>query len=60
MIWGFDDSKQVSALDPKVEFIAEFSLLGKCYDQLPMPIRQKLSPAMAEQVMKIVHVRFRD
>ena len=58
--WGLDDSKQVSALHPKVEFVHEFPLLDGCYDQLPEPIRQKLSPAMAKQVMKIVHVRFRE
>lgn len=56
--WGLDDSKQVSALHPKVEFVREFPLLGKRYDQLPEPIRQILSPAMAKQVAKIVHVRF--
>jgi O-methyltransferase involved in polyketide biosynthesis len=59
MQWGLDDSEQVSALNPKVEFVREFPLLDGCYDQLPEPIRQKLSPAMAKQVMKIVHVRFR-
>jgi methyltransferase (TIGR00027 family) len=58
MQWGLDDSRQVSALNPKVEFVDEFPLLEGCYDQLPEPIRQKLSPAMAKQVMKIVHVRF--
>jgi len=60
MQWGLDDSRQVSALHPKVEFVDEFSLLEGSYDQLPEPIRQKLSPAMAKQVMKIVHVRFRE
>ena len=60
MQWGLDDSEQVSALNPKVEFLHEFPLLDGCYDQLPEPIRQKLSPAMAKQVMKIVHVRFRE
>jgi hypothetical protein len=43
-----------------VEFVDEFSLLEGSYDLLPEPIRQKLSPAMAKQVMKIVHVRFRE
>jgi hypothetical protein len=60
MQWGLDDSKQASALNPKVEFVDEFSLLEGCYDQLPEPVRQKLSPAMVKQVMKIVHVRFRE
>jgi methyltransferase (TIGR00027 family) len=60
MQWGLDDSKQVSALNPKVEFVDEFPLLDGCYDQLPEPIRQKLSPATLKQVMKIVHVRFRE
>jgi hypothetical protein len=45
MQWGLDDSKQVSALDPRVEFVDEFSLLDGRYDQFPEPIRQKLSPA---------------
>jgi O-methyltransferase involved in polyketide biosynthesis len=60
MQWGLDDSKQVSALNPKVEFLDEFPLLDGRYDQLPEPIRQKLSPAMVKQVMKIVHVRFQE
>jgi O-methyltransferase involved in polyketide biosynthesis len=60
MQWGLDDSKQVSALNPKVEFVREFSLLEGRYDQLPEPVRQKLSPAMANKIAKIVHVRFRE
>jgi O-methyltransferase involved in polyketide biosynthesis len=60
MQWGLDDSKQVSTLNPKVEFVDEFPLLDGGYDQLPEPIRQKLSPAMAKQVMKIVRVQFRE
>jgi O-methyltransferase involved in polyketide biosynthesis len=58
MQWGLGDSKQVSALNPKVEFVDEFSLLDGWYDELPEPVRQKLSPAMARAVAKIVHVRF--
>ena len=58
MQWGLDDSRQVSALNPKVEFVDEFPLLDGCYDQLPEPIRRKLSLAMAKQFAKIVHVRF--
>ena len=57
--WGLEDSKQVSALNPKVEFVDEFSLLEEHYDQLPEPIRQKLSPAMAKKIARIVHVQFR-
>lgn len=60
MKWGLDDSKQVSALHPKVEFVREFPLLDGCYDQLPEPVRQKISPAVAKQIAKIVHVRFRE
>jgi O-methyltransferase involved in polyketide biosynthesis len=60
MQWGLDDSKQVSALNPKVEFVEEFPLLDGGYDQLPEPVRQKLSPAMARQIARIVHVRFRE
>jgi len=59
MQWGLDDSTQVSALNPKVEFLNEFPLIDGGYDRFPEPIRQKLSPAMARHVMKIVHVRFR-
>jgi methyltransferase (TIGR00027 family) len=59
MQWGLDDSKQVSALNSRVEFVNEFSLLEGSYEQLPEPVRQKLSPAMAKAVAKIVHVRFR-
>ena len=58
--WGLEDSKQVSALHPKVEFVGEFSLLEGSYDQLPEPIRQKLSPTQAKQVGRIVQVRFRE
>ena len=58
--WGLEDSKQVSALHPNVEFVDEFSLLEGRYDNLPEPIRQKLSLAQAKQVAKIVHVRFRE
>jgi O-methyltransferase involved in polyketide biosynthesis len=58
--WGLDDSKQVSALHPKVEFVHEFSLLQEYYEQLPEPVRQKFSPAMAKQFAKIVHVRFHE
>ena len=64
MQWGLDDSRQVSALNPNVEFVQEFPLLEKYlekhYDQFPEALRQKFSPAMARQVAKIVHVRFRE
>jgi O-methyltransferase involved in polyketide biosynthesis len=57
--WGLDDSTQVSALlNPKVRFIREFPLLEGRYDLLPDPIKQKLSPAAAVKVGKIVHVQF--
>jgi len=56
--WGLEDSEQVSDLHPKVEFVREISLLEGSYDDLPEPIRQKLSPATAKKVGKIVHVRF--
>jgi O-methyltransferase involved in polyketide biosynthesis len=58
MQWGLEDSRQVSALNPRVEFVDESSLLEGCYDGLPESIRQKLSPSMAKQIAKIVHVRF--
>jgi len=57
--WGLDDSRQVSELlGSKVRFVGEFPLLEGRYDQLPDPIRQKLSPEDALKVGKIVHVRF--
>jgi O-methyltransferase involved in polyketide biosynthesis len=57
--WGLDDSTQVASLiDRRIHFIAEFPLLRGGYDQLPEPIRQKLSPEQARRVGKIVHVRF--
>jgi O-methyltransferase involved in polyketide biosynthesis len=58
--WGLHDSEQVSALHPSVEFVCEFPLLERPYDQLPEPVRQRLSPAMAKQLVKIVHIRFRE
>jgi hypothetical protein len=58
--WGLDDSEQVSALHPKAEFVSEFSLLARGYDQLPESVRQKLSLAMAKRFAKIVLVRFRE
>lgn len=60
MQWGLDESEQVSSLHPNVEFVRDFPLLERRYDQLPQPIRQKLSPALAKQVAKIVHVRFHE
>jgi hypothetical protein len=57
---GPDDSEQVSALHPKIEFVREIPLLEWRYDQLPEPVRQRLSPAMAKQLLKIVHVRFQE
>jgi O-methyltransferase involved in polyketide biosynthesis len=57
--WGLDNSGQVSALlNPKVRFVREFPLLESRYDLLPDRIRQKLSPAAARRVAKIVHLRF--
>ena len=64
MRWGLDDSRQVSALHPKVEFVNEFPLLEKYlekhFDEFPEALRQEFSPAMARQIAKIVHVRFRE
>lgn len=57
--WGLEDSRQVSALHPKVEFVRDLPLLEGHYDQLPEALRQRLTPAMAKQVAKIIHVRFR-
>jgi O-methyltransferase involved in polyketide biosynthesis len=57
--WGLEESTQVTALSPKVEFLREFPLLEELYDRMPEPIRQKLSPEMVKKAGKIVHVRFR-
>jgi hypothetical protein len=56
--WGLDDSTQVAdLLNPRVRFVQEFPLLEARYDLLPGPIKQRLSPAAAMKVGKIVHVR---
>lgn len=57
--WGLDDSRQVSLLNPNIEFIREFPLLEGHWDVLPEPIRQKLTPAMAKNIAKMVLVRFK-
>jgi hypothetical protein len=59
LLRGLDDSEQLAALHPKVEFVRQFPLLEKRYDQLPEPIRQELSLAMAMRLIKIVQVWFR-
>ena len=59
MRWGLEESAQVAALSPKVEFLREFPLFAGLYDALPEPLRQKFSRAMAMKVGKIVHVRFK-
>jgi methyltransferase (TIGR00027 family) len=56
--WGLEDGEQVSALNPKVQFVREFPLLEGRYEDLPESFRQNMSPAMAKKVAKIVHVRF--
>jgi O-methyltransferase involved in polyketide biosynthesis len=56
--WGLEDSRQVSSLDPNIEFIREFPLIEGQLDVLPEEIRQKLTPAMAKNIAKMVHVRF--
>ena len=57
--WGLDDSRQVTSLDPNVEFIREFPLTEGHFDVLPEQIRQKLTPAMAKNIAKMVLVRFK-
>jgi O-methyltransferase involved in polyketide biosynthesis len=56
--WGLEDSAQVSELDPRVRFVEEFPFLAGNYDLLPDPIKQKLSPAQALKIGKIVRIRF--
>jgi O-methyltransferase involved in polyketide biosynthesis len=56
--WGLEDSTQVSDLDPRVRFVDEFPFLAGNYDLLPDRIKQKLSPAQALKIGKIVQVRF--
>jgi O-methyltransferase involved in polyketide biosynthesis len=60
MRWGLEDSAQVAALNPEVEFLREFPLLEEGYNLLPEAIRRKFSPAVARKAAKIVHVRFRN
>jgi O-methyltransferase involved in polyketide biosynthesis len=56
--WGLEDSARVSELNPRVRFVQEFPLLEGQYDLLPAAIKQKLSPADAMRIGKIVRVRF--
>jgi O-methyltransferase involved in polyketide biosynthesis len=58
--WGLEDSRQVSLLNPNVEFIREFPLLAGRWDSLPEPIRAKVTPDMARNIAKMVHVRFKE
>lgn len=59
LLWGLEDSTQVATLlNPKVRFLREFPLLERLYASLPEQIRQKLPPAMAKKLAKIVQVRF--
>jgi O-methyltransferase involved in polyketide biosynthesis len=59
MQWGFEESKQVSSLNPKVRFISEFSLLEGSEKLLPEEVRTKLPPEQLRKLAKIVHVQFR-
>jgi O-methyltransferase involved in polyketide biosynthesis len=56
--WGLEEGAQVTALDPRVQFVAEFSLLQGREQELPPDLRQKLSPDQLRRAAKIVHVRF--
>jgi O-methyltransferase involved in polyketide biosynthesis len=56
--WGLEDSRQVSALNPKARFLQEFPLIEEPQEWLPEELRQKLSPATIKNIAKIVHVRF--
>jgi O-methyltransferase involved in polyketide biosynthesis len=59
MRWGLEDSAQVAALNPKVEFLREFPLFEEAYNLAPESIRRQFSPAAARKAAKIVRVRFR-
>jgi len=57
--WGLEESRQVSSLSPNVVFIREFPLVEGHLDVLPEQFRQKLTPAMAKNIAKMVLVRFK-
>jgi hypothetical protein len=48
----------VSLLDPRVRFVAEYSLLEGYEDSLPESIRRRLTPDLIRKAAKIVRVRF--
>lgn len=55
--WGLEDSAQVSALDPRVHLVDEFSLVAGHEHELPQEL-QRLSAERLRKAAKIVHVRF--
>lgn len=58
MQWGLEEGADVSSLNPRVCFVAEYSLLEGYEDSLPEPIRRRLTPDLIRKVAKIVRVRF--
>jgi O-methyltransferase involved in polyketide biosynthesis len=58
MQWGFEESRQVSSLNPKVRFVSEFSLLEGNERLLPEEVQKKLPPEQLRKLAKIVHVQF--
>jgi O-methyltransferase involved in polyketide biosynthesis len=58
MQWGFEESSQVSALDPRVHLVDEFPLIAGLERELPQELRQQLSAEQLRKAGKIVLVRF--
>jgi hypothetical protein len=58
MQWGLEEGADVSLLDPRVRFVAEYSLLEGYEDSLPESIRRRLTPDLIRKAAKIVRVRF--
>jgi O-methyltransferase involved in polyketide biosynthesis len=56
--WGLEDSTQVSALDARVHFVDEFSLLAGHEHLLPLELKQRLSTEQLSKAGRIVRVRF--
>ena len=44
MQWGLEEGADVSSLNPRMCFVAEYSLLEGYEDSLPEPIRRRLTP----------------
>jgi O-methyltransferase involved in polyketide biosynthesis len=56
--WGLEESAQVCALNEKVKYIGEFSLLEGHEQLLAEQLRERLPPDVLRKAAKIVHVGF--